>query len=84
MNKFQILDDAICAHISAGGCHPTNSSALETVARQLIDLGIGGKSPFPVWWRLVDRRMQAMRKAGRLQYERTKGGGHGKWRVVEC
>ena len=80
-NKYQVLDDAICAHIAAGLGHATNSSALEAIARPLL---ASNKTPFPVAWRLIDRRMQTMRKAGRLVYERTKGGGHGRWRVVDA
>lgn len=81
--KYQMLDDAICAHIAKGYGHPTNSSALETIARPLL---ASNNRPSPgVAWRLIDRRMQAMRKAGRLVYERTKaGGGHGRWRVGEA
>ncbi len=80
-NKYQARDDAICAHISKGCGHATNSSALEAIARPLL---ASNKTPFPVAWRLIDRRMQAMRKAGRLVYERTKDGGHGRWRVVDA
>ena len=80
-NKYQALDEAICAFIRAGRGHPTNSSALEEVARPLLATN---KTPFPVVWRLIDRRMQAMRRAGRLRYERKKGGGHGRWQVVDA
>ena len=80
-NKYQAMDDAICAHIAAGRGHATNSSALEAFARPLL---ASNRTPFPVAWRLIDRRMQTMRKAGRLVYERTKGGGHGRWRVVDA
>ena len=79
--KYKTLDDAICAHIAAGLGHSANSSALEAIARPLL---ASNKTPFPVAWRLIDRRMQTMRKAGRLVYERTKGGGHGQWRVVDA
>lgn len=65
INKFQKLDDAICAHISQKLGHPTSSNALESVAREFTDDLIA--------WRLIDRRMQAMRKAGRLKYERASG-----------
>ena len=81
VSKYQELDDAICAHIAAGLCHPTNSSALVEVASALIATE---NQPFPVAWRAIDRRMQTMSKAGRLVYERTKGGGHGQWRVVDA
>jgi hypothetical protein len=80
-NKYQALDEAICEHIAQGRGHATNSSALEAIARPLL---ASNKTPFPVVWRLIDRRMQTMRKAGRLVYERTEGGGHGRWRVVDA
>lgn len=83
MNKYQTLDDAICAHLLFGnGGHPTNNATLERIARELVEAGIGGRSPLPAAWRLIDRRIQAMRRAGRLEYVRQKGGGHGKWRVI--
>ena len=31
-------------------------------------------------WRIVDRRLQALRKQGVIRYERGKGGG---WRIAE-
>lgn len=78
-NKYKALDDAICAHIAQERGHPIHSSALKTIALTLLD---SNKTPPPVAWRLIDSRMQAMRKAGKLVYERTKGGGHGRWQVV--
>lgn len=33
-------------------------------------------------WRLVDRRLQAMRKAGRLAYQKATINGVGGWRVL--
>ena len=83
-NKYQALDDAICNHIAQGLGSPTNSrnsSALEAIARPLL---ARNKTPFPEAWRLIDRRMQAMRKAGRIVYERTKDGGHGRWRLTDA
>ena len=62
VNKYQALDDAIREHIRAGRGQPTNSSALEALARPLLATN---RTPFPEAWRLIDRRMQAMRKAGR-------------------
>ena len=77
--KYQALDDGICAYISEGRGHPVNSGALEEIALPLV---VSDKNPYPVVWRLIDRRMQAMRKAGRLRYVRRKGGGHGTWVAV--
>ena len=82
-NTYEKLDAAICAHVLSGRGHPTNSSALESVARELIESGlVGGRAPFPVAWRMIDRRMQAMRRSGQLEYVRKKGGGHGRWCVI--
>ena len=57
------------------------SSALATIARPLL---ANNKTTFPEEWRLIDRRMQTMRKAGRLVYERTRNGGHGRWLVIDA
>ena len=79
-NKYQELDDAICAHIAQRIVHPTSSITLDAIARPLL---ARNKTPFPETWRLIDRRMQLMRKAGRIVYERTKDGGHGRWRLTD-
>lgn len=78
-NKFKVLDNAICAHIQRGAGHPMYSSTLATIARPLL---ASNRTPFPTEWGLIERRMQTMRKLGRLAYERAKGGGHGHWVVV--
>ena len=80
-NQYHELDSAICAHIATGFGHATNNSELEAIARPLLATN---KTPFPVAWRLIDRRMQNMRKAGRLVYERMQGARHGRWRVVDA
>ncbi|MEY2875258.1 MAG: hypothetical protein RLZZ373_2629 [Pseudomonadota bacterium] len=72
-NKYQVLDDAICAHIRADRGHPTNSSRLEDIARPL--------SPSQPW-RLIERRMLAMRKDGRLEYGKPLVKHGSRWRVV--
>ena len=53
MTDFTALDDEICVYLSKQHGHATNST-------QLIE--IAGS------WRLIDRRMQAMRKAGRIKW----------------
>jgi len=75
--KYHALDAAICEHIRAGCGHPTNNSELEEVARPLL------VKSFSLPWRLITRRMQTMRRAGRIAYERKRGGGHGRWVVVD-
>ena len=76
--KYAELDSAICEHIERGKGHPHYSDSLINIARPLLSK----KTPFPEEWRLIDRRMQAMRKAGRLVYERPSDGGRAKWRVA--
>ena len=80
-NKYQELDNAICDYIARGAGHPIYSSVLAGIARSLLALN---KTPFPEEWRIIDRRLQAMRKAGRLEYARKKGGGHGGWRIIDA
>jgi hypothetical protein len=78
VSKYQKLDDAICLHIERGVGSPANSSDLEELARPLLS----NRAPFPApAWRLIDRRMQAMRKSGRLSYDSI-GGGKKRWHVV--
>lgn len=81
-NKYRSLDDAICEHVRAGRGSPTNSSALEAIAHPLLATN---KTPFPVAWRLIDRRMQALRKAGRLKFHRNaRTGLRPAWGVVDA
>lgn len=60
----QDLDDAICAHLRHEAGHPTDSLALEEMAAKVYPKA-------SVLWRAIDRRIQAMRKAGRLRYDKT-------------
>ena len=83
-NKYERLDAAICAHLRTGRGAPTNSSALEAIARELLESGTGGRAPFPVAWRMIDRRMRAMRKAGRIVYGKPIPPHMARWRVVDA
>ena len=78
-NKYQELDAAICDYVARRAGHPIYSSVLEGIARRLA---AANRVPLQEPWRLIDRRMQSLRKAGRLAYERKTGGGSGVWRVV--
>ena len=60
MTDYTALDDEICIYLSKHGGHPTYSWKLSEIAGS---------------WRLIDRRMQAMRKAGRIKWH---GGGRKK------
>lgn len=78
MNDWTKLDDAICEHIQSGKGHPTNSTALAEIARESIT---ENKLSAKVAWRVIDRRIQAMKKAGRIELSRRAGSGS-RWRVV--
>lgn len=84
MQDYRELDDAICAHLEAGGGSPGLDSLLQSMARKLTDAR-GNRLPAGIDLhaaeRLIDRRMQAMRKIGRLEYVGRKAGDSG-WRVV--
>jgi len=58
--KYDDLDSAICSFLATRDGHPTNNSALLDLARQAM--------PGCLTWRLIDRRMIAMRKAGRIKF----------------
>lgn len=57
---FTALDNAICKFLATKDGHACNSSIL-------LDLA-GTYSRGSSGWRLIDRRMQAMRKAGRIKF----------------
>ena len=57
---YKNLDDAICQFLATKDGHPTNSSALLELA--------GTRNSGSSDWRLIDRRMVAMRKAGRIKF----------------
>lgn len=65
---YKFLDDAICEYIAMRpGCHPMYSEPLIRMAAK--ELG-RGDMPFgdDKEWRLIDRRMQALKKAGRIRF----------------
>lgn len=66
MNKHAKLDEAIVEYLRTDGTvHPIYSRRLSDVARDD--------------WRLIDRRLQALRKDGRIVYRAFEK----RWRVVE-
>jgi hypothetical protein len=78
MSAYRDLDDAICAYLSEWhGTHPIYSQALGTIAAQ--ELGREYSFSDSKVWRLIDRRLQALRKAGRIKYVR---GTSQKWVAV--
>ena len=71
--KYNTLDDAICRHIETQPKrHPIYSELLARMAAQ--ELG-RGDMPFgdDKEWRLIDRRLQALKKAGRIRFVREMG-----------
>ena len=72
MKDWSKLDDAICAHIKRGAGHPTNSAHLAALA---MDAVRENELSAQVGWRVIDRRIQAMRKSGRLVLGRAGGSG---------
>ena len=72
MKDYSKLDDAICAHIKRGLGHPTNSPTLAALAMEVTrENGLSAR----VGWRVIDRRIQEMRKSGRLVLGRAGGSG---------
>ena len=57
---YRNLDDAICRFLATKDGHPTNNSDLLKLACI--------HAPGSISWRLIDRRMAAMRKAGRIKF----------------
>lgn len=69
MTDFTHLDDAICTWLQQNSQgHPCNSNALQAVAAPLTN-----SDP----WRLIDRRLQELRKSGRVQYTGRRRNHHG-------
>ena len=65
MNKYDELDAAILVQIDAGnGKFTSLCASVDDKARQHINANTEK-------WRVVDRRLQAMRKSGKIKYLRT-------------
>lgn len=72
---YEQLDEAICQWIAGNlAGHPANSGRLQEIASGFIH---GGEP-----WRLIDRRLQALRKEGRIQYTGRRRDRHG-WTVLK-
>jgi hypothetical protein len=78
MTDYTELDAAIVAHIAAGKPYPQDDALLARQAQQLALYPY--KAP---GWKLIERRMQVLRKAGRIKYDHSAGIGRGQWHVVE-
>lgn len=53
------IDNAICRFLETSDGHPTNNDLLCAMAERIT----GGEP-----WRLIDRRMQALRKSGQIKF----------------
>jgi hypothetical protein len=66
---YKELDEAICLHIvMKPKTHPIYSESLTVMASR--ELGRTCTHGDDKEWRLIDRRLQALKKAGRIRYER--------------
>ena len=79
MNACKALDDAIIAHIvQQPWRHPIYSEYLLQAAAQELGRAIAHGDEKE--WRLIDRRLQALRKAAQIEFVR---GVKKQWQVVE-
>ena len=70
-SEYKELDDAICGHLSMRpDVHPIYSNMLAMAAAK--ELGRDRVCGDDKEWRLIDRRLQALKKAGRIRYERPR------------
>lgn len=68
-NIYADLDERICMHLKQGGIHPTRSRYLVAFAAKTLTDQC--KQDFPDGaLRLIDRRLQALRKEGKIIYVR--------------
>ena len=69
---YRDLDDAIIAHLECEPWrHPIYVESLLRISAQ--ELGRDATHGDEKEWRLIDRRLQALKKAGRLRYVREVG-----------
>ena len=68
-HDYTKLDDAIIARVAKGCVSFTALSTSVSIHSELL----AKSDPAPAW-RIVDRRLQALRKAGRLRYQRKPEG----------
>lgn len=77
MHDYTKLDAAIVAQIKAGcGSFTAMSAALEKAATPIVQNPRDPRAcPAPTW-RVIDRRLQALRKRGTITYSRADGRWH--------
>lgn len=75
------MDEAIVEHVRTSSLHPIYSKGLLRVAA--AQLGEPESMESEKQWRLIDRRLQALRRAGKITYSRKVEKGDGQWQVVQ-
>lgn len=66
MTNYAEFDASLISHIRSG---KTEAMALEIHLREQAK----AIDPGPNWWRVIDRRLQALRKRGLIEYTRKTG-----------
>lgn len=76
MTDYTDFDDILIAKVAGGA---TSFTDLRGGPLELLGNTIAGadRNGNPQGWRVIDRRLQALRKAGRLTFDRKNG-----WRVA--
>lgn len=80
MKDFKELDEAIVNHVLTNSLHPIYSEVLLRAAAAILNEPESPRSEKQ--WRLIDRRLQSMRRSGKLKYDRKVESGHGQWTVM--
>lgn len=79
MHDYTDLDAAIFEHIKAGcGSFTEMSAALAEAAKQFVQDPRNPRARPAPTWRVIDRRLQALRKRGAITYSRADG----RWRAA--
>lgn len=71
MSHFAELDAAILGELAAGSLG--NMILCERLREQSIALAKPDRFGIRVGWRVIDRRLQALRKAGKIKIDRKTG-----------
>lgn len=74
---YTLFDRSVLSHVSAGKSqfYQISAGGLLHFANELAGKDARGDD---MGWRLIDRRLQALRKAGKLTYDRKTG-----WQVAK-
>jgi hypothetical protein len=75
--QYATLDAAIFAHVAAGKLNPPKCEALHAIAREAVEC-IPGQE-----WRVIVRRLEVLRREGRIEFVIGNAPGVGTWRSLE-